>query len=159
MLQIDHFSIGTLPIDLSVTGDFPDISDLPIDLSVVPIEKWVSKRHILYTKNNNISWHPPPPPPIGSSGGQHRVCNNGLPRHGASWAIIRFRDTSWIYPRSYHCFSITTTIMTIVVVAVADANPGIDGDVDASVINFLFHPRARDRGGENQRQMQMRGGT
>ena len=51
MLQIDHFSIGTLPIDLLVTGDFPDISVLPIDLSVVPIEKWVSKRHILYTKN------------------------------------------------------------------------------------------------------------
>jgi hypothetical protein len=27
--------------------------------------------------------------------------------------------------------------MTIVVVAVADANPGIDGDVDASVISFF----------------------
>ena len=40
MLQIDHFSIGTLPIDLSVTCDFTDISVLPIDLSVVPIEKW-----------------------------------------------------------------------------------------------------------------------
>ena len=54
MLQIDHFSIGTLPIDLSVTGDFPDISVLPIDLSVVPIEKWVSKRHI-HKEYNNIS--------------------------------------------------------------------------------------------------------
>ena len=46
--------------------------------------------------------------------------------------------------------------MTIVVVAVADANPGIDGDVDASVINFLFHPRARDRWGANQRRTKMR---
>ena len=46
--------------------------------------------------------------------------------------------------------------MTIVVVAVADANPGIDGDVDASVMNFLFHPRARDRWGANQRRTKMR---